>query len=409
MMKFCVDTNKNNSWYIGTRDYSQANINKFETLMFQGNGYFGIRAAAEEHQLNEKRDMFVSGTFDAFPNEVTELPNLPDLLNMEIKIDGQEFCLKDGKVRNYHKALNMRNGELIRKFDWIIDGKCINFKFARFISMRDKHLLVSKVEITSDNNNINIQILSGIDGQQSNSSTQHMIEGEKRLYEDRFIQMAEETQQSRIKFVFNVRHKAYVDDVLLNKKMFIKMGRRQIFGNYDINLESGQTFTLVKYANVYTSIDQDLEKGDLTQTSISALRRDCLFNYDELLQKSIRIWNQEIWQKNTVEIEAGDVKPQVAINFARYQLAANTPRDARMNIGAKGLTGEGYKGHTFWDTEIFILPYYIFNMPNVARDLLKYRYLGLEGAHKKAEFNNYKGAQFPWEAAWPSDGETTPL
>jgi Trehalose and maltose hydrolases (possible phosphorylases) len=409
MMKFCVDTNKNNSWYIGTRDYSQANINKFETLMFQGNGYFGIRAAAEEHQLNEKRDMFVSGTFDVFPNEVTELPNLPDLLNMEIKIDGQEFCLKDGKVRNYHKALNMRNGELIRKFDWIIDGKCINFKFARFISMRDKHLLVSKVEITSDNNNINIQILSGIDGQQSNSSTQHMIEGEKRLYEDRFIQIAEETQQSRIKFVFNVRHKAYVDDVLLNKKMFIKMGRRQIFGNYDINLESGQTFTLVKYANVYTSIDQDLEKGDLTQTSISALRRDCLFNYDELLQKSIRIWNQEIWQKNTVEIEADDVKPQVAINFARYQLAANTPRDARMNIGAKGLTGEGYKGHTFWDTEIFILPYYIFNMPNVARDLLKYRYLGLEGAHKKAEFNNYKGAQFPWEAAWPSDGETTPL
>ncbi|GEO79818.1 hypothetical protein LMI01_21490 [Companilactobacillus mindensis] len=184
-MKFCVDTNKNNSWYIGTRDYSQANINKFETLMFQGNGYFGIRAAAEEHQLNEKRDMFVSGTFDAFPNEVTELPNLPDLLNMEIKVDGQEFCLKDGKVRNYHKALNMRNGELIRKFDWIIDGKCINFKFARFISMRDKHLLVSKVEITSDNNNINIQILSGIDGQQSNSSTQHMIEGEKRLYEYR--------------------------------------------------------------------------------------------------------------------------------------------------------------------------------------------------------------------------------
>lgn len=408
-MKFCVDTNKNNSWYIGTRDHGQSNINKYETLMFQGNGYFGIRAATEEHQLNEKRDMFVSGTFDAFPNEVTELPNLPDLLNMEIKIDGHRFCLKDGKVRNYHKALNMRNGELIRKFDWIIGGKCISFKFSRFVSMRDKHLFVSKVEIVSESNDINVQLQSGIDGQQANSATQHMVEGEKRLYEGRFIQMAEETQQSHIKFVFNVRHKAYMDDVLLNKKMFIKMGRRQIFGNYDINLRSGQKFTLVKYANVYTSIDQDLEEGDLTETSISALRRDCLFNYDELLQKSIRTWNQDIWSKNLVEISADDVKPQVAINFARYQLASNTPRDSRMNIGAKGLTGEGYKGHTFWDTEIFILPYYIFNMPNVARDLLKYRYLGLEGAHKKAQLSNYQGAQFPWEAAWPSDGETTPL
>src|SRR5699024_9151297 len=87
----------------------------------------------------------------------------------------------------------------------------------------------------------------------------------------------------------------------------------------------------------------------------------------------------------------------------------NTPLDSRMNIGAKGITGEGYKGHTFWDTEIFILPYYIFNMPEVARDLLRYRYLGLEGAHKKAEQNGYQGAQFPWEAAWPKDGETTPL
>lgn len=408
-MKFCVNTNEKNSWYIGTNSYDPQMINKMESLMFQGNGYMGIRATSEEKQLDERRNMFVAGTFDAFPNEVTELPNLPDLVNMEITIDGRSLNLKDGQVKRYHKYLNLKNGELIRKFDWIVDDKTIHFKFARFISMRDKHLFVSKVEINSDQNDLLLKIKSGIDGQQANSSIQHLLEGDKRLYEGRFIQLLGKTQQSGIDFVFNVRHRSYIDEVLLNSKPTVKMGRRQIFGNFEIKLNRGQKYTMVKYANVYTSIDQDLDSEPLAEQSINALRRNCLSNYNELLQKSMKDWNKDVWQKNYVKIDAEDEKPQVAINFVRYQLAANTPQDRRMNIGAKGISGEGYKGHTFWDTEIFMLPYYTFTMPDVAKKLLEYRYLGLEGAHKKAMANDYLGAQFPWEAAWPTDGETTPL
>ena len=83
--------------------------------------------------------------------------------------------------------------------------------------------------------------------------------------------------------------------------------------------------------------------------------------------------------------------------------------DERMNIGAKGMSGEGYKGHTFWDTEIFMLPYFSFTHPEIAKSLVTYRYLGLDGAHKKAASNGYEGAQYPWEAAWPTDGEVTPV
>ena len=274
--------------------------------------------------------------------------------------------------------------------------------------MHDKHLLVSKVEITAEEN-INLQIRSGIDGQQSNSATQHLMEGDKRLYDGKFIQLTGESQQSHIKFVLNARHRIFVDEVLLNQKPYIKMNRRQIFANYDLGINPGQKFTMVKYTNVYTSIDLDVDADKLAESSVEDLKRNCLSNYDELLQKSSKVWNRDIWQKNYVEIDADDINPQVAINFARYQLAVNTPRDPRMNIGAKGISGEGYKSHTFWDTEIFMMPYYTFTMPEVARDLLTYRYLGLEGAHKKANSNNYQGAQFPWEAAWPSDGETTPL
>lgn len=408
-MKFCVDTDKKNSWYIGTDNYDQFLLNKVESLMAQGNGYLGVRAVSEERQLNERRDMFIAGTFDKYPGEVTELPNLPDLINMEIVIDDQTLSLKDGRIEKYHKYLNLKNGELIRIFTWVINGKKVFFKFSRFVSMKDKHLLVSKVEISSDQDNLNIQIRSGIDGQQTNSATQHLMEGDKRLYEDKFIQLMEETQQSHIKLAFNVRHKVYVDDILLNIRPYIKMGRRQIFGNYDLNLNRDQTFTLVKYSNVYTSLDQDIRADELAKKSIIKLKDNSKQSYRELLQSSTKTWNKEVWQKSFVEIDSEDIRPQTAVNFARYQLAINTPRDSRMNIGAKGITGEGYKGHTFWDTEIFMLPYYIFTMPNIARDLLTYRYLGLAGAHKKAQANNYRGAQFPWEAANVEEGETAPL
>ena len=97
------------------------------------------------------------------------------------------------------------------------------------------------------------------------------------------------------------------------------------------------------------------------------------------------------------------------IRFAQYHMQLMTPaHDRRMNIGAKGLSGEGYKGHTFWDTEIFLLPYFIFTMPEVARSLEEYRYLSLPGAHAKAAQGGFKGAQFPWESAWLDDGEVTP-
>ena len=83
--------------------------------------------------------------------------------------------------------------------------------------------------------------------------------------------------------------------------------------------------------------------------------------------------------------------------------------DNRVGIGAKALSGEGYKGHSFWDTELFILPYFTYTHPEIARTLLEYRYHNLYGARIKAKENGYEGAMYPWECAWVDDGEVTPL
>ena len=95
---------------------------------------------------------------------------------------------------------------------------------------------------------------------------------------------------------------------------------------------------------------------------------------------------QNVWDKYNFEIQSDNPFDQLALRFSLYHLTVMTPaHDDRMGIGAKALSGEGYKGHSFWDTEIFILPFFIYSNPDVAKSLLTYRYHGLAGARKKAD------------------------
>ena len=111
-----------------------------------------------------------------------------------------------------------------------------------------------------------------------------------------------------------------------------------------------------------------------------------------------------------IEIESKNPYDQLAIRFAQYHLLNMAPKhDSRYGIGAKGLSGEGYKGHSFWDTEIFLLPFFTYTFPEIARSLMEYRYNTIEGARKKARQNEYRGAMYPWESAWADDGEVTPV
>jgi trehalose/maltose hydrolase-like predicted phosphorylase len=113
------------------------------------------------------------------------------------------------------------------------------------------------------------------------------------------------------------------------------------------------------------------------------------------------------WEAAEVRIE-GDEEAQRALRFATYHLiAAANPTDEHVSIGARGLTGEAYRGHVLWDTEIYMLPFYIFTDPPAARALLMYRYHTLEAAQRKAKAHGYDGALYAWESADTGD-EVTP-
>lgn len=166
-----------------------------------------------------------------------------------------------------------------------------------------------------------------------------------------------------------------------------------------------------KFSNVYTTRDKETEQlsvKELQAYALEQLKLDEKAGFSLLAKESADTWQEKVWDRAPITIEGSEFD-QLVIRFGQYHMQIMTPaHDNRMNIGAKGLSGEGYKGHTFWDTEIFLLPYFIFTMPEIARSLEEYRYLSLPGAHAKAKHNGYTGAQFPWESAWLDDGEVTP-
>lgn len=404
-------------WRLSDTHFDPAWLGKTEAIFTQGNGYLGIRATNEEAYIGEMRDTFVAGTFNKFDeNEVTELPNLPDLTGMEFKIGGRRLDLTQGELANYEKTLNLKDGEILRRFTWEIDAYRLGFEFRRFVSFDQLHLLGQAITIVNlGQQSVDLEVISGIDGQTTNSGSQHFTDGDKALVEGRFLQMMPTTTQSNIQFVLSTCHSFSKDgqDCYQETKKRIEMGRRKIYNRYWQTIAPQETLKIEKISSIYTSIDKENQGATLEvlkEGAIAELKLAQETGYDALQKASATAWDQKVWQKHPITIVSSCSKDQLAIHFAKYHLHTMTPaHDERMNIGAKGLSGEGYKGHTFWDTEIFMLPYFTFTHPEIAKKLVTYRYLGLAGAHKKAAANGYEGAQFPWEAAWPDDGETTPV
>ncbi|MCD7818307.1 MAG: glycoside hydrolase family 65 protein [Lachnospiraceae bacterium] len=411
-----MDYSKVSDWIIREDSFQPLALGKCEAIMSLGNGYIGIRSATEERYLRETRGTFIAGTFNKFDeNEVTELPNAADMTAIELTIDGEPLDLTVGKTEAYTRELNIRTGELKRSFIWTSpSGKKVSFAFYRVISLKQLHWIAQRVEVTPLEQDVTVKIRSGINGTMTNTGSQHFSEGDQRFYDKRFIQFVQKTTQSGIDFINTTSHCLTLDGKKLEQAAQVFIERREVFAGYEIEVKAGELLAIEKYSNVCTTRDFD-SKGkttaELQELGLAACKEQEAQGYRKILEESAEQWDKEVWSKAPICIEGGQDAEldQFAVRFAQYHMRVMVPaHDNRMNIGAKGLSGEGYKGHCFWDTEIFLLPYYIFTNPEIARKLEEYRYLSLPGAHAKAAHNGYQGAMFPWEAAWLDDGEVTP-
>ncbi|MFD1177659.1 glycoside hydrolase family 65 protein [Paenibacillus puldeungensis] len=403
------------NWIFSEVEFHPLALGKAEAVMSLGNGYMGLRSASEEPYIGEKRNLLVNGTFNKFDEfEVSELPNAADLTRLDIVIDGTRLSLERGTVTDYERSLNLRDAELVRSFVWEYGGKKIRFRFRRFVSLDRLHQIGLLAEITPlEGGDVSLVVRSGIDGQATNSGSQHFHEGEKRIYDKTYLELIQTTTESKVDFVLGAAHHVKINGEKTDLAPKMDIDRRRVAVSYSVKLEEGSTLAFEKLATVFTSRDREFD-GDssldrVRQTALEELRSMHSAGYDALFEKHCAAW-AKVWQQYDISLKSAHSFDVLAIRFAIYHLVIMTPaHDHRMGIGAKGLSGEGYKGHSFWDTEIFILPFYIYSNPVVARALLEYRYLGLEGARAKAKENGYSGAMYPWEAGWPSDGEVTPV
>lgn len=410
-----VYTCTKDQWSIIENEFHPDFLGKSEVIMALGNGYMTVRSCTEENYLKQTRNTFIAGTFNkANSEEVTELPNLPDVIEMEIIINGRRFSLTEGKLHRYQKSLNLRSGELIRSMEWETEetGR-VEMIFQRFVSHSDMHLLVEKVSIVSKTKPITIDIVSGINGRMTNSGAQHFIEKEKRFFNKKIMNLQAKTSESDIMVHVHTLYKTKVKSQEETPKMVVDMDRRQIKGQFHLATLVNEEVEITKFSMYATS--RDLEFEAMSDQETQEFLNQQLYDYEKesyasLLSISEEALSKKLWNQVDLHIESDQEWDLCAARFAQYHLHIMMPaHDSRMGIGAKGMTGEGYKGHSFWDTEIFMFPYFLYTQPKLARQLLLYRHHTLDGARKKAKENGFLGAMFPWESAWATDGEVTPV
>ncbi len=396
-------------WVLRANTPELEKMRKRESLWTQGNGYMGVRAAFEETYVDMVRDTLINGVFDQSEGEPAELANLPDTTNFELWIDGERFTMQNGGVADFAMELNMRNGEFTRSLTWTTSkGKKVELRYKRIVSQTRKHIMAQTVTIISQDA-VALKVVTGIDGKVTNTGVQHFDHPQKRAYSDGIRGLYLRTLQSGVDAA--VHYSVQVNHEWEGKTV---IDRRSVFSHMEMALNCGESVTFTKISSYATARDfeyaeKEVSADMLAQDGIQYVKEAEKAGFETLCEESRAAW-EKFWEESLVEIKSGNAFLDQAVIFSQYHLHIMASHDDnRLGVGGKALTGEGYGGHSFWDTEVFIFPYYLYNNPACARRLLEYRYHLLDSAKEKAKGYGYLGAMYPWESTWITDGEMSNL
>ncbi len=399
-------------WVLIEQGFDPQLLQARETVFTIGNGYLGTRGSFEEGYPHAMSMTLIHGVYDAVPVVYTELVNCPDWLPFTITLNGdnssrsvERFRLDQGEILSYERRLDLRYGLLQRSIRWRSpSGRTIDFQFERFASLADPHIVAMRCQITPIDWNGEIKIQASINGYAENQGFNHwellnQVQTETDSTDDAqsrpAIWLSARTRQSQIEL--GIAAKLILTGTEATFQLESAPGYPTLTATYQAAI--GQTVLAEKIATIYTSreVDNPLEVARSKLT---------LPTYSTCWQQHQPAWDA-VWQNSDVQIE-GDIEAQLAVRYNLFQLLISAPfQDQQVSIPAKTLSGFAYRGHVFWDTEIFMLPLFIFTQPEVARHLLTYRYHTLAGARRKARSYGYQGAMFAWESAATGD-EVTP-
>ncbi|SKA78172.1 kojibiose phosphorylase [Clostridium sp. USBA 49] len=387
-------------WEIVQDKYNSRENRKYETLFTLANGYKGLRGALEFSKLGE-RGNFIAGIFDKNTAQVTEIVNCQDILGFNLYIEEELVDLDICEILNFTRKLNMKEGILSFQFEIKTPkGKIIKVASERFVSRNNVHRWAAKYLITPINFNGKILIENIIDGTITNNTldpintTKH-FNVEELIDLKPGIALITSTIDKKIKIMEGTSLIGLNEEGnFLKERKFNKFGEK-VRELYQIFAVKDNEYTIYKLGATYTSRDINCSIKEAFEKEL----KDFIYDgYEKEKDAHIKIW-EKIWTNIDIKIKGDDLAQQ-GIRFNLFHLSSSAYEgDDKISIAAKGLHGEGYKGHVFWDTETFMLPFFIYTSPETAKALLMYRYNTLEGARKNAMLNGFKGAQFPWESA----------
>lgn len=403
---FPVSPTADPAWRIEETGFNLAREHEIESLFAIANGYVGSRGSLAEGSSLSDPATYIAGVFDrGAPGAVPELAAAPDWMRLELRVDGREFRVERIECLYHRRVLDLRQGLLWREFAYRPEtGGVVRFRGCRLASLANRHVLLQSIRVNPENHFAHLDLRIVIEP---------VIErpGRVRLHPESCGGLPEEagsvraielcTRHGALRVAVAAAGRLWIDGDL--KRPEVEQSRERLVESWSIDIESGKTYRLDRIVTIYTSRDHSRPAGAAVRRLNALLDRD----FGELVEDHVRAWEQR-WRTADVEIE-GDEDAQRALRFACYHLiGAANPEDERVSVGARALTGGAYKGHVFWDTEIFMLPFYLYTHPPSARALLMYRYHTLPAARDKARRLGYRGALYAWESTDTGE-EATPL
>lgn len=397
------------NWLVVEDGFNLAREHEIESLFAVANGYVGTRGSLAEGCSLSAPATFVAGVFD-IPSGAHPAPELvvaPDWLRLRGAVDGQELRLENGELLEHHRILDLRQGILWREWrQRDPTGRITSIRGLRLASLANRHVLFQSIVFSPENYSGRLDVELPIDSAGAeelrlpNLSPLLVPVAASTLSTDGAVAVPGARVHSfrtvrtgvTIAFASATRLVNEHDASGADAPEHTDAERPQ---HWTMDVVLGKRYRLDRIVVVYTSRDTE-RPADAAAAHVARLVAQG--GAERIVADHVRAWDAR-WRTADVEVD-GDAAIQRALRFAGYHLiSAANPEDERVSVGARALTGHTYKGHVFWDTEIFMLPFYVFTHPPSARALLMYRYHTLPAARDKARALGYRGALFPWESA----------
>jgi len=370
-------------------------VDRLGNKLLIGNGFIGYRGTLEEFDREQKTATIVSGLYDKVGDAWREPINLPNGLYAHYFCQGEPLNALTGQVITHMQSLDMCHGIHRRTTTFATkSGVHLTIRSERFASLAQLSLLCSRLIVSADQD-CGFTLQTGIDGEVWDLNGPHLEQFD--LSEEAgILSLAAVTHQKRVPVCvaeINVADETPTRTIREDKR---------ILHETQFLLKAGQEYVIERYAAHVTG----QQSAQPTQEAVELCSQAAQHGYASLLAAHCELWRKR-WQDCDIRIQ-GDGAAQQALRFSMYHLLAIAPAHSQsVSIPARGLSGQVYKGGIFWDTEIFMLPFFDFSFPDLARNLLLYRSHTLAGAKHKAREFGFRGAFYAWESQDDGDDACT--